>query len=133
VHAWYGLSSGVVVWAAGYIMLSEGELHKPIGKYDTKILPGTSAPTAVTEQAAEPPRGELVGVARLSLRSGRHVVGSENSNEGLQDARARREVFENREPRGIAQEFVERKGRAPLTHVPYIRLTREPADLGNFG
>ena len=42
-------------------------------------------------------------------------------------------VFENPEPRGIAREVVERKGRAPLTHVPYIRLTRGPADLGNSG
>jgi hypothetical protein len=35
------------------------------------------------------------------------------------------------QPRAIAQELVEHKDPEPLTHVPYIRLTREPADRGN--
>ena len=33
----------------------------------------------------------------------------------------------------MAEEVVERQVRPPLTHVPNIRLTREPADLGNSG
>jgi hypothetical protein len=44
-----------------------------------------------------------------------------------------REGFRERRASLIAEEAVKRKGRAPLTRVPCIRLTRETAVLGNSG
>jgi hypothetical protein len=37
-HPWYGLPFGAVVWAAGYVILPEGGLYKPIWEYDAKTL-----------------------------------------------------------------------------------------------
>jgi hypothetical protein len=37
-HAAYGLPFGAVVWAAGYVILPEGGLYKPIWDYDAKTL-----------------------------------------------------------------------------------------------
>ena len=37
-HAAYGPPFGVAVWAAGYVILPEGGLYKPIWEYDAKTL-----------------------------------------------------------------------------------------------
>ena len=37
-HAAYGLPFGAAVWAAGYVILPEGGLYKPIWEYDAKTL-----------------------------------------------------------------------------------------------
>jgi hypothetical protein len=37
-HAFYGLPFGAAVWAAGYLVLPEGGLYKPIWEYDAKTL-----------------------------------------------------------------------------------------------
>ncbi len=37
-HAAYGLPFGAAVWAAGYVILPEGGLYKPIWDYDAKTL-----------------------------------------------------------------------------------------------
>ena len=37
-HASYGLPLGAAVWAAGYVILPEGGLYKPIWDYDAKTL-----------------------------------------------------------------------------------------------
>ena len=37
-HPWYGLPFGAGVWAAGYVILPEGGLYKPIWEYDVKTL-----------------------------------------------------------------------------------------------
>jgi hypothetical protein len=37
-HAAYGLPFGVLVWAAGYVVLPEAGLYKPIYEYDAKTL-----------------------------------------------------------------------------------------------
>jgi hypothetical protein len=37
-HAAYGLPFGASVWAAGYVILPEGGLYKPIWEYDAKTL-----------------------------------------------------------------------------------------------
>lgn len=37
-HPWYGVRFGAVVWAAGYVILPEGGLYKPVWEYDIKTL-----------------------------------------------------------------------------------------------
>ncbi|WP_300606315.1 hypothetical protein [Trebonia sp.] len=37
-HAAYGLPFGAAVWAAGYVLLPEAGLYKPIWEYDAKTL-----------------------------------------------------------------------------------------------
>jgi hypothetical protein len=37
-HPAYGLPFGAAVWAAGYVILPEGGLYKPIWEYDAKTL-----------------------------------------------------------------------------------------------
>ena len=38
LHPAYGLPFGAAVWAAGYVILPEAGLYKPIWKYDAKTL-----------------------------------------------------------------------------------------------
>jgi hypothetical protein len=37
-HPAYGLPFGAAIWAAGYVVLPEAGLYKPIWKYDARTL-----------------------------------------------------------------------------------------------
>jgi len=61
------------------------------------------------------------------------AVGGGREGRGKASEQFQRSTFLRRSAAPLTELSIERAGRAPLTHVPFIRLTREQAGPGDSG